>query len=82
VGGALQVAADTGNAALAEGAKAAYVHGMHLSFVLGAAFILGGALLSLLYLPARAAHEGEHNATELVPGDIVVSDLELEGALE
>jgi hypothetical protein len=37
--------------------------------------------LSLLYLPARASHE-EHNATELVPGDIVVSDLELEGALE
>jgi EmrB/QacA subfamily drug resistance transporter len=80
VGGALQVAADTGNTALAGAAKAAYVHGMHLSLVLGAAFILGGALLSLLYLPARARQE--QNATELVPGDIVVSDLELEGALE
>jgi EmrB/QacA subfamily drug resistance transporter len=81
VGGALQVAADTGNAALAAASKAAYVHGMHLSLVLGGGFIFGGALLSLLYLPARASHE-EHNATELVPGDIVVSDLELEGALE
>jgi EmrB/QacA subfamily drug resistance transporter len=82
VGGALQVAQDTGNDVLAAASKAAYVHGMHLSFVLGAGFILGGALLALLFLPARADHEIEANPTELIPGDIVVSDLELEGALE
>jgi hypothetical protein len=40
-------------------------------------FVLGGALLSLLYLPARAT-VAEQNPTELVPGDIVVSDEELE----
>jgi EmrB/QacA subfamily drug resistance transporter len=82
VGGALEVAARTGNDALAEAARAAYVHGMHLSLLVGAVFILGGALLSLLYLPARAAGDIEHNATELVPGDIVVSNRELEGAME
>ncbi|MCU1378153.1 MAG: transporter [Acidimicrobiales bacterium] len=81
VGGALQVARDLGNEAVAEAGRAAYVHGMHISLVVGAVFILGGALLSLLFLPARARHEVEHlehNATELVPGDIVVSDEELE----
>jgi EmrB/QacA subfamily drug resistance transporter len=77
VGGALQVAKDLGNVAVADAGRAAYVHGMHISLVVGAVFILGGALLSLLYLPARA-REAEHNATELVAGDIVVSDEELE----
>jgi MFS family permease len=77
VGGALQVARRLGDEALAASGRASYVHGMRLSLVVGAVFILGGALLSLLYLPARAA-AAEHNATELVAGDLVVSDEELE----
>jgi EmrB/QacA subfamily drug resistance transporter len=77
VGGALQVARRLGDEALAASGRASYVHGMRLSLVVGAVFILGGALLSLLYLPARAS-VAEHNATELVPADIVVSDEELE----
>ncbi|MCU1485467.1 MAG: putative integral rane efflux protein [Actinomycetia bacterium] len=77
VGGALQVAKDTGNEAVAQAGRASYVHGMHLSLLVGAVFVLGGALLSLLYLPARAT-VAEQNPTELVPGDIVVSDEELE----
>jgi EmrB/QacA subfamily drug resistance transporter len=81
VGGALQVARDLGNEAVADAGRAAYVHGMHVSLVVGAVFILGGALLSLLYLPARAT-VAEQNPTELVPGDIVVSDEELELATE
>jgi EmrB/QacA subfamily drug resistance transporter len=77
VGGALQTAKDLGNDALAASARASYVHGMHMSLVVGAVFILGGALLSLLYLPARA-REAEQNPTTLVPADVVVSDAELE----
>jgi hypothetical protein len=73
VGGALA----SGSDAVAASARAAFVHGMHLSLVVGAVFILGGALLSLLYLPARAT-VAEQNPTELVPSDIVVSDEELE----
>jgi hypothetical protein len=59
----------------------AYVHGMHLSLLVGAVFIFGGALLSLAYLPARA---GDHtsNPTEAVPGDIVVATEDLELATE
>jgi hypothetical protein len=77
VGGALEVAKKLGNSAVADAGRAAYVHGMHISLVVGAVFILGGALLSLLYLPARA-RDAEHNATQLVPSEIVVSDAELE----
>jgi EmrB/QacA subfamily drug resistance transporter len=76
VGGALEVAKKLGNTAVADAGRAAYVHGMHISLVVGAAFILGGALLSLLYLPARA-RDAEQNATQLVPTDVVVSDAEL-----
>ncbi len=75
VGGALQLAQQLGNDGLAAASRAAFVHGMHVSLLVGSVFVLGGALLSLLYLPARAANE--HNPTELVPGDLVLSDVEL-----
>jgi EmrB/QacA subfamily drug resistance transporter len=77
VGGALQVAKDHGNEAVAQAGRASYVHGMHLSLLVGAVFVFGGAFLSLFYLPARAG-AAEQNLTEAVPGDIVVTDEELE----
>jgi EmrB/QacA subfamily drug resistance transporter len=54
VGGALDVAQKLGNGSIADAGRSAYVHGMHVSLVVGAVFVLGGALLSLLYLPAQA----------------------------
>jgi hypothetical protein len=81
VGGAIQVARQFGTNAVAESGKAAYVHGMHISLLVGAVFILGGALLSLAYLPARASGH-ESNPTEAVPGDIVIATEELELATE
>jgi Na+/melibiose symporter-like transporter len=77
VGGALQVAKDLGNEAVAQAGRASYVHGMHLSLLVGAVFVFGGAFLSLFYLPARAG-AAEQNLTEAVPGNIVVTDEELE----
>jgi EmrB/QacA subfamily drug resistance transporter len=77
VGGAIEAAQKVGNDAIAASGKAAYVHGMHVSLLVGAVFIIGGALLSLAYLPARASDHAA-NATEAVPGDIVVVTEELE----
>jgi EmrB/QacA subfamily drug resistance transporter len=77
VGGAIEAAQKVGNDAIAHSGRAAYVHGMHVSLLVGAVFIIGGALLSLLYLPARAT-DHTVNPTEVVPGDIVVATEELE----
>ena len=50
--GALAVAGQTGNAALASAAKAAYMSGMTLAMVVGAGIILVAAVLALVGLPA------------------------------
>jgi EmrB/QacA subfamily drug resistance transporter len=61
---------------VADAAKAAFTHGMHLALVFGAAVTIVAAILATLYLPARAPHH-DLNASELLPGDIVVDDDEL-----
>jgi Na+/melibiose symporter-like transporter len=58
---------------LADAARAAFTHGMHLALVLGALVIVAGGLLALRYLPARAP-DHHLNATELLPVDVVVDD--------
>ena len=50
--GALAVAGQTGNGALAATAKSAYMSGMTLAMVVGAAIILAAAALAFLGLPA------------------------------
>ena len=50
--GALAVAGQTGNGALAQAAKSAYMSGMTLSMVVGAGIILAAAVLALVGLPA------------------------------
>ena len=50
VGGAI----GTGNRAVAAAGRAAYVHGMHASLLVGALVLLGAAALALAFLPAYA----------------------------
>jgi len=57
IGGALGVARSIGGApgqALADASKAAFVDGMHQGVLVGAAVAMVGALVALLFLPARA----------------------------
>jgi hypothetical protein len=67
--GALAVAGQTGDAALASAARSAYMSGMTLSMVVGAGIILVAALLALVGLPADepapaavAADQGDEGA--------------------
>jgi hypothetical protein len=62
--------------AVIEGARSAYVHGMHLSLLVGAGILVCGAVLALLLLPALAPHH-ELDATEYLPTGIVVDPSEL-----
>ncbi|TMK55436.1 MAG: MFS transporter [Actinobacteria bacterium] len=57
-------------------ARSAYVHGMHLSFLVGAAILVCGAVLAIAFLPARAPYR-ELDATEYLPTDIVVDPSQL-----
>jgi hypothetical protein len=50
--GALTVAGQTGNGALAQAAKSAYMSGMTLAMVVGAGIILLAAVLAFVGLPA------------------------------
>jgi Na+/melibiose symporter-like transporter len=66
-GGLLAASSLTGRLAhaLADASRAAFVSGMRLSFVLGAAMMVGGALIAYAYLPAHAEHRlGEDERTE------------------
>lgn len=67
--------------ALVATARDAFVHGMSISMLIGAAVVLGGAVLAFRMLPARAPHH-DMNATEYLPTDIMVdpSEFELEPA--
>jgi EmrB/QacA subfamily drug resistance transporter len=65
--GALAVAGQTGNAALAETAKSAYMSGMTLAMVVGAGIILLAAALAFVGLPA----DDPAPVTEAADGDIL-----------
>ncbi len=68
VGAAVQIASRLGGApgrALASEAHAAFIHGMDVSLLAGAGVALLGALVALLFLPARAAApEPDESGTE------------------
>jgi hypothetical protein len=51
--GALAVAARTGNHDLAATAQQAFVNGMHSAVVIAAVIAFAGALVALVFLPAR-----------------------------
>jgi Na+/melibiose symporter-like transporter len=79
LGGAIQTAGRLGaraGDALVETAREAFASGMRASLVVGALFVLAGALLALRYLPAYGEHH-HLNATELLPVDVVVDDAQL-----
>ncbi len=62
IGGALGVAQQIGGsagAAIAHGARSAFVDGLHTTSVVAAAFALTGAAIAARFLPARAADEGD-----------------------
>jgi hypothetical protein len=82
LGGALAIAARLGGApgqALADAAKSAYVDGMGLALVVGAAVIALAALGVFLFLPARARSAAEPSAGGPAGTE---HDLALTGALE
>jgi EmrB/QacA subfamily drug resistance transporter len=59
IGGAVEVAGKLGPAGhqLVAGASAAFVHAMSTTLLIGAVVALGGALVALLFLPARPADD-------------------------
>jgi len=96
IGGAIGVAKSIGGEAgdaLANAARTAFVSGMHRGVLVGAGIALAGALVALLFLPARApetADEGvdpsEPNYFELTEGEdlddlLVVPVPEADGAV-
>jgi EmrB/QacA subfamily drug resistance transporter len=63
LGGALAVAAHGGGARLATTAQEAFVSGMHSAVIVAAGIALAGALIALVFLPARAPeHVAEPHA--------------------
>src|SRR6266496_3314947 len=68
VGAAVQIAGRIGGAqgqALASEARSAFIHGMDVALLAGAGVALLGALVALLFLPARAsAPEADDSGTE------------------
>jgi Na+/melibiose symporter-like transporter len=70
-----QIGGRVGNTVI-EVARSAYVHGMHLSFLVGAGILVCGAVLAIAFLPARAPHH-DLDATEYLPTDIVIDPAEL-----
>jgi DHA2 family multidrug resistance protein-like MFS transporter len=66
-------------AELAEIARESWMHGAHLSLLIGSLFVFGGAALAFALLPARAPHH-HLNASEYLPTPIVIDDNQLEPA--
>jgi len=62
--------------ALLDVTRQSWLHGKNIATVVAAVMVLGGALLSLLYLPAQALHH-HLNPTEYLPTDIVIDDDQL-----
>jgi len=94
IGGALAVAKDIGGDAghaIIEAAQSAFVSGMHRGVVVGAAVALIGAVIALVFLPARAPESADEGIdptgenlfglTEGETGDLLTEDeVELAGA--
>lgn len=57
LGGALAVAAHGGGSQLVTTAQEAFVNGMHTAVMVAAAIALAGALIALVFLPARAPEQ-------------------------
>jgi DHA2 family multidrug resistance protein-like MFS transporter len=57
LGGAMAVAAHGGGSRLASAAQEAFVSGMHSAVIVAAAIALAGALIALVFLPARATED-------------------------
>jgi EmrB/QacA subfamily drug resistance transporter len=57
LGGAMAVAAQGGGSRLATAAQEAFVSGMHSAVIVAAAIALAGALIALVFLPARATED-------------------------
>src|SRR3954471_21226145 len=66
LGGAMAVAAHGGGSRLATTAQEAFVSGMHSAVIVAAAIALAGALIALVFLPARASEDvtERHTAPE------------------
>jgi MFS transporter, DHA2 family, multidrug resistance protein len=66
LGGALAVAAHGGGARLATTAQEAFVSGMHSAVIVAAGIALAGALIALVFLPARESEPAveRHHAAE------------------
>jgi hypothetical protein len=54
IGGAIAVASHGGGSQLVTTAQEAFVNGMHTAVIVAAAIALAGALIALVFLPARA----------------------------
>ena len=76
IGGAVAVAHQlpVGGAQLIADASQSFVHAMNSTVLIGAAIALAGALVALLFLPARASEAED----ELVEVDMVTAESELE----
>jgi EmrB/QacA subfamily drug resistance transporter len=66
LGGAIAVAAHGGGSRLVTTAQEAFVSGMHSAVVVAAAIALAGALIALVFLPARAPEQAIEPAAEAV----------------
>jgi predicted MFS family arabinose efflux permease len=67
LGGAIAVAAHGGGSRLVTTAQEAFVSGMHSAVVVAAAIALAGAVIALVFLPARAPEEAVEPQAEAVP---------------
>ncbi|HET7472175.1 MAG TPA: DHA2 family efflux MFS transporter permease subunit [Candidatus Limnocylindrales bacterium] len=71
IGGALAVAEGVGGAAgaaITVAARAAFVDGMAAASIIGMVVAIGGAVIALVWLPARSAAVAEEIAPETEPG--------------
>ncbi len=77
--GAIAVANSAHSAALLDGARAAFIHGMDLALLVSAGVALAGAILATMFLPARrapAATSSKRPQAEHVEGPVAVTAAE------
>jgi EmrB/QacA subfamily drug resistance transporter len=66
IGGAISVAAHGGGSSLVTTAQEAFVSGMHSAVLVAAAIALAGAVIALVFLPARAPEQAVEPQAEAV----------------
>ncbi len=71
--GGIAVAGDLHSAALLASVRSAFVHGMDVSLVVGAGIAAVGILLTLAFLPSRAAAKASGSAPILKEGELAVT---------